>query len=186
MRRARRILLFTQNSRKYSNLLIHSPHRIMYQNQTYPTGTHLFEALKFLPLPSAYSSLTSWSARPELASQIQHTPNPNAVYALTSSSYFSSQVRPDWTQIYLKLMREIVLLTKFKQHPSIRGLLLETGNAELGYVDPSDEFWSLGRVGDLSEGDRVVEYHSAEWTGQNELGKALMWVRDRLRAEGYK
>jgi hypothetical protein len=38
---------FNQES-PYFGFMNHSPHRILFQNQIYPTGTHLFEALKYL------------------------------------------------------------------------------------------------------------------------------------------
>lgn len=63
---------------------------------------------------------------------------------------------------------EKVLYMKFVQHPDLRALLLETGTAELIYSDRGDPFWGDGPVGQ----------------GANELGVALVHVRDRLRREG--
>lgn len=62
-----------------------------------------------------------------------------------------------------------VLYHKFVQHPNIRALLMGTGVAQLVFSDLSDPFWGDGSLGQ----------------GANELGKALVRVRDRLRAEGY-
>jgi len=62
------------------------------------------------------------------------------------------------------------LYLKFKQHPDLRTLLMGTGVAPIIYADAIDHFWGEG------EGGR----------GANELGKALVRVRDRLRAEGYR
>lgn len=64
---------------------------------------------------------------------------------------------------------EEVLFVKLKQHPDLRTLLMGTGVANLVYVDPNDHFWGEGSLGE----------------GANELGKALVRVRERLRAEGF-
>ena len=63
---------------------------------------------------------------------------------------------------------EEALYLKFRQHPELRSLLMGTGNAELVYAETKDSFWGEGRSGE----------------GKNELGKALVRVRDKLRAEG--
>jgi ribA/ribD-fused uncharacterized protein len=62
-----------------------------------------------------------------------------------------------------------VLYLKFRQHPNLRDLLLNTGRADIIYAEPSDAFWGEGVAGQ----------------GTNQLGKALVGVRERLRAEGY-
>ena len=62
-----------------------------------------------------------------------------------------------------------VLYLKFKQHPTLRSELFNSGNSELIYDDPNDGFWGSG----------------ADGRGANELGKALMRVRERLTAENY-
>lgn len=64
---------------------------------------------------------------------------------------------------------ENVLYLKLKQHPSIRTLLLRTGLVDVIYADDND-YWGEGPSGE----------------GANELGKALMRVRERLRQEGER
>ncbi|KAK7060510.1 hypothetical protein VNI00_001275 [Paramarasmius palmivorus] len=140
----------------YSGFLNHSPHRVLYSNRTYPTATHLFEALKFLP------------RRPDLAAQISQTPSVPDVYRLSSS--WQKDVRSDWGQVFLSMMEE-VLMSKFRQHPDLRNVLLATGvtdpNREIVYEDERDRFW-----GRASDGQ-----------GRNVLGNALRTVRERLRVE---
>lgn len=63
---------------------------------------------------------------------------------------------------------EDVLYRKFRQHPDLLNLLLNTGVAELVYNEVRDDFWGVGQTGQ----------------GANELGKALVRVRERIRAEG--
>ncbi len=60
-----------------------------------------------------------------------------------------------------------VLYLKFRQHGDLRSLLLGTFPAELIYVESGDTFWGDGAG-----------------AGMNELGKSLMRVRERFRAEG--
>ena len=60
------------------------------------------------------------------------------------------------------------LYLKFRQHSRLRKLLFNTYPSELVYVGPRDPFWG-------DDGARA---------GQNELGKSLMRVRERLRIEG--
>ena len=60
-----------------------------------------------------------------------------------------------------------VIYHKLLQHPGLRAMLLDTGLAEIIFAD-TDLFWGEGPLHD----------------GANELGRSLMRVRDRLRAEG--
>lgn len=62
---------------------------------------------------------------------------------------------------------EDVLYLKFKQHPVLRTLLLRTGLGDIIYSD-ENSYW-----GDAITGE-----------GANELGKALVRLRERLRQEG--
>ena len=64
------------------------------------------------------------------------------------------------------LQMEDVLYHKFMQHPTLLDLLFSTGAAELIYNDKHDDFWGVGPRGN----------------GGNELGKALVRLRERLRA----
>jgi predicted NAD-dependent protein-ADP-ribosyltransferase YbiA (DUF1768 family) len=64
---------------------------------------------------------------------------------------------------------EEILHLKFKQHPDLRSLLMNTGTALIAYAEASDSFWGEGSMGQ----------------GANELGKAMVRIRDRLRDEGY-
>lgn len=78
----------------------------------------------------------------------------------------SRPMRPDWDQIKIQVM-ERALMAKFTQHPRLKDLLLATGDAILIEHTDKDRFWADGGDG----------------RGQNQLGLALMRVRDRLRNE---
>jgi len=135
----------------FSGFVNHSPHRVMWKNKIYPTALHLLEAMKFI------------NNRPDLAERIRKTTEVTEMYPLSAS--FQEHVRPDWGAMFLRIM-ENVLYEKFKQHHTLRTLLLDTGIAEIVF-DDVNTFWGEGDDGD----------------GANELGKALVRVRDRLRGE---
>ncbi|KAG6910259.1 hypothetical protein DXG01_012070 [Tephrocybe rancida] len=61
---------------------------------------------------------------------------------------------------------DIVLQLKFEQHDDLRAELLGTGHADLFEDSDKDAFWGVG----------------ADWTGRNELGKALERLRSKLRS----
>lgn len=68
----------------------HSTHRVLYQNKTYPSATHLHEAMKYL------------ENRPDIAERIRIT-DINEVYPLSAS--YQKYQRPDWTQVFLSAVR---------------------------------------------------------------------------------
>lgn len=73
--------------------------------------------------------------------------------------------RADWEQIKYEVMKKC-LLAKFEQNLSLKELLLSTGSEEIAEDSPWDAIWGLGKDG----------------KGKNLLGKALMEIRDILRA----
>jgi len=73
-------------------------------------------------------------------------------------------IRADWEEVKDEIMFE-ACLKKFQTHKALKELLVSTGDEELIENAPMDYYWGCGRTG----------------TGQNELGKILMRVRERLR-----
>ena len=65
---------------------------------------------------------------------------------------------------------------KFSGNEHLKKELLSTEDKELVEASPMDRIWGIGFAASFAEAQR------AEW-GQNLLGKALMKVRERLRAE---
>jgi len=82
-----------------------------------------------------------------------------------------------WNQLMNKLLLDINLI-KFKKYPELSLRLLQTNNAKLGAYLPNDNQIGIG----ISL-DNEKSKNSVNWTGQNLLGKALMDIRDQLRAE---
>lgn len=57
--------------------------------------------------------------------------------------------------------------------------LLDTGDRELVEASPTDRIWGVGfAMANAGE-------HREEW-GENRLGKAMMAVREKIRAEGHR
>lgn len=73
-------------------------------------------------------------------------------------------IRPDWETVKDTVMLE-ALRVKFRTHPALRALLLETGNQEIVENAPGDFYWGCG----------------ADGSGRNRLGQLLMQVRGELR-----
>ena len=59
-------------------------------------------------------------------------------------------LRGDWEAVKDDIMRE-ALQAKFKQHPSLRSLLLQTGDAELIEHTKNDGYWADGGDGTWEE-----------------------------------
>ncbi|KAF7968008.1 hypothetical protein HWV62_32169 [Athelia sp. TMB] len=80
-----------------SGFMNHSPHRVLYQNHTYPSALHLLEALKFI------------GHRPELAERIRAVRDVQDVYPLSAS--MQEFVRADWGQVLKLYLSRFLLLT---------------------------------------------------------------------------
>ena len=71
--------------------------------------------------------------------------------------------RPGWENQRLAVMED-VQMQKFIQYPDLAKKLIETGNAELEYNNTcGDTYWGI-----------------VDGVGENNLGKGLMKVRQRL------
>ncbi|EMD40329.1 hypothetical protein CERSUDRAFT_91044 [Gelatoporia subvermispora B] len=136
----------------YSALLHLAPYAVQYAGARWPTAFHLLEGLKFM------------DGHPEIAEAIRACRTPEDVR--NTSESWGGAARQDWGQVVHQMLDE-VLYNKFRQHPALQGMLMNTGGAEIVYAEAADSFLGDGPLGQ----------------GANELGKALMRVRERLRAE---
>jgi ribA/ribD-fused uncharacterized protein len=74
-------------------------------------------------------------------------------------------VRPDWEQVKIGIMKDLVL-QKFTKHEELKEKLLATGDAYLEETNSwSDIFWGV-----------------CHGIGKNHLGKILMEVRDEIKS----
>lgn len=85
--------------------------------------------------------------------------------AFKTAERYREARRPDWDQVKVGIMREI-LRAKVTQHEYVRRKLLETGDRELIEDSWRDDFWGWGPNRD----------------GQNMLGKLWMEIRAWLRS----
>lgn len=101
-------------------------------------------------------------ARPDLAERIRITPTPRAAH--DEATKLRAFQRSDWRRVSITVMEE-VLEEKITRHAVLHDMLLSTGDRSIVQGDPDDDFWGAGK-------DRQ---------GRNEMGKALMRVRQKLR-----
>jgi ribA/ribD-fused uncharacterized protein len=66
-------------------------------------------------------------------------------------------------------------VAKFGQHEDLRDFLIATGRRVIVEASPTDRVWGIGLAKDNS--DTLVP---SRWRGRNQLGFALMEVRERL------
>lgn len=97
-----------------------------------------------------------------ISDEIHQCQSPDMAFAL--SRYYQSEVRPDWDEVRLEVM-SFVVNEKFNQHPTLAYQLIGTGDMKLTEHSHKDAFWGDGGNG----------------LGDNQLGKILMSVRERLR-----
>jgi ribA/ribD-fused uncharacterized protein len=74
------------------------------------------------------------------------------------------KLRSDWDQVKQNVMWQGVLI-KFLTHVDIQRILLDTGEEVIVEDSPTDYYWGCGQ----------------DKTGQNQLGKILMKVRQELQ-----
>ncbi len=114
----------------------------------WPTSEHYFQAQKF--------------AGTEHEEVIRQAKSPMIAARMGRSR--ERPLRTDWETVKDDIMRE-ALQAKFKQHPSLRSLLLQPGDAELIEHTKNDRYWADGGDG----------------SGKNRLGHLLMELRENLR-----
>lgn len=117
----------------------------------------LWKGLTFDTLEAAYH----WEKFPDdISLQIRIRTARSAHEAFKLAEEFRSRRRPDWDDVKVDIMREL-LFAKVAQHEYVRRKLLATGDRELVENSWRDDFWGWGPNRD----------------GQNMLGKLWMEVR---------
>lgn len=122
---------------------------VMLDGVEYKTAEHAFQTLKFV------------DTAPDIASQIKNSNSP--FEARNLAHQFKTSRRKDWSEVKYQIM-ERILLEKVKQNDIVKKSLLET------YPFPIIE--------DCGEDDDKDWGCGIDGTGQNNLGKILMKIRD--------
>ena len=68
------------------------------------------------------------------------------------------------------------IVAKFKSHPSLKNLLLQTGDKIIAEASPVDKIWGIG----LAPDDTKAQ-DQANWDGLNILGELTMEARKQLK-----
>jgi ribA/ribD-fused uncharacterized protein len=143
-------ILFYRLNEPFGEFSNFSPHPIKVNGKQWPTSEHFFQAQKF--------------AGTEHEEEIRRANSPMIAARLGRSR--KKPLRSDWEAIKDEIMCQ-ALKAKFTQHPELKSLLLNTGDALLIEHTKNDRYWA-----DAGDG-----------TGKNRLGQLLMELRDELRNE---
>lgn len=131
-----------------------SPHPIKLDGLSWQTVEHYYQAQKFV---GTYDQGTIPLIRDA------KTPMEAAILGRDRTR----KLRIDWEKVKLQIMWQGVF-TKFLTHTDIQNILLDTGEELLVEDSPTDYYWGCGQ----------------DQTGQNQLGKILMKVRQEIRQQG--
>lgn len=140
------------------------------------TTEHFYQAHKFEHIPSFFH-LIRFADHPRKAFLMGRLDPSNerigtepvhdgAKYSVNAEimRHAHHRMREDWNFVKLSIMYE-ALTYKFTQHPSLKSLLLNTGDAHIEEDSPVDSYWGVGEDG----------------KGHNWLGHLLMTLREELR-----
>ena len=131
---------------EYEFLSNFSKSPILWNDMTYPTVEHAFQASKTKDI--------------EEKRRICALPTPGKA----KREGRNIRLRPDWESMKLDVM--LALVRRKFEIPSLHQKLLETGDAYLEETNNwGDKFWGV------------------DGTGENQLGKILMQIRDEIRNE---
>lgn len=142
-----RVIRFYRTGDAFGEFSNFAPFPVCLKGVEWPTAEHYFQAQKFAGTPDEEA--------------IRRADSPMGAAKMGRER--SRPLRPDWESVKDEIMREAVL-AKFQQHPSLRGMLLSTGDAEIIEHTKNDAYWGDGGDG----------------TGLNMLGRILMDVRREL------
>ncbi|KAI7482615.1 hypothetical protein KC351_g5594 [Hortaea werneckii] len=123
----------------------------------------------------ARTANTAQGERATLPNRILSESKPGRQKSLARSVKFSPAQFKEWERIKFDVVLEGSHL-KFSQNQELKAKLLATVDRELVEASPTDRTWGIGFEAEFAESWRE------EW-GSNLLGKALVSVRESLRAE---
>ena len=144
---------FNKKYAVFSNFTL-SP--IKFKGRVYPSGEHLFQALKHSYNPSFMEEIR------KAATKKTNKPSPAIAKKLGRKYRLTKDQIETWNKVKYKKMLQ-VLEKKFTQNKEMGKILKDTKNAELKENAPWDSWWGIGK----------------NEKGKNMLGKALMEIRDK-------
>lgn len=128
---------------------------VKWKDALWPTAEHAYQASKF--------------EFEIIREEIRNAPSAHETKQLANRMY-GIYIRPDWNDIKLSVMEEIVR-HKLEQHPYVERKLMESGQMILVEDSHKDTFWGCG----------------PDYDGQNHLGKIWMKLRDeKVKNQGTK
>lgn len=128
-----------------------SPHPINIADHTWTTVEHYYQSQKFVG-----------TEHEPLIATIRAVKTPEEAAALGRDR--CRVMRKDWEQVKVEIMYQAVL-KKFLTHLDIQAVLLSTQETLIVEDSPTDYYWGCG----------------FQRTGQNQLGKILMQVRQAIQ-----
>jgi N-glycosidase YbiA len=128
-----------------------SPHPIEVDGLDWQTVEHYYQAQKFVATENE-----------RLIQVIRDAQTPMEAAQIGRDR--TLKLRCDWEEVKQQVMWQGVL-TKFLTHTDIQAILLDTGDRLIVEDSPTDYYWGCGQ----------------DKTGQNQLGKILMNVRQEIR-----
>ena len=146
-------IYFYKADQSYGCFSNFSLHPIQMEGTFWSTVEHYYQAQKFVGTENEGLIIASQNAK---------TP----MEAATIGRDRTLKLRCDWEQVKTQVMWQGVL-TKFLTHTDIQKILLDTGDELIVEDSPIDYYWGCGR----------------DKTGQNQLGKILMKVRQEIRQQ---
>lgn len=142
------IILFNSESESYSELSNFHPSPFIYEGREYITSEQCYQAEKF--------------CQPQLKHLVLAAASP--LEAKRIAAKYRDEVRPDWFEVNVDVMRRIVS-AKFEANDHLVELLLSTGNRVLVELSRRDRFWGANSKGE----------------GMNNMGIILMDLRNMLQ-----
>jgi len=133
---------------KYGEFSNFAPYPITIEGKTWPTSEHFFQAQKFPG--TLHEEEIRLATSPMIAAKMGRDRK--------------RPLRSDWETVKDDIMRQ-ALYAKFGQHPSLKEMLLATGEASIVEHTKNDSYWGDGGDG----------------TGLNMLGKILVELREQLK-----
>lgn len=145
-----------------------SEEKILFYEREYYTfsnfSSFMLEWKGVLYMTSEHAYHTEKFTDPEIIEKVKNARSAHDAFQI--SREYEDKVRPDWLDIRVNVMEDIIR-AKVSQHPYVKEKLIESGDREIIEDSWRDDFWGWGPNKD----------------GQNQLGKIWMKVRKEIKSE---